>query len=43
MKKLLIAALALVALPLVAKDTVHDFKVKNIKGEEVDLSSYKGI
>jgi glutathione peroxidase len=42
MKKLLIAALALVALPLVAEDSVHDFKVKNIKGEDVDLSGYKG-
>jgi glutathione peroxidase len=42
MKKLLIAALALAALPLVAADTVHDFKVKNIKGDDVDLSSYKG-
>jgi glutathione peroxidase len=42
MKKLLIAALALAALPLVAKDSVYDFKVKNIKGEEVDLSGYKG-
>ena len=42
MKKLLIAALALAALPLFAEDSVYDFKVKNIKGEEVDLSSYKG-
>jgi glutathione peroxidase len=42
MKKPLIAALALAALPLVAADTVHDFKVKNIKGEDIDLSSYKG-
>jgi glutathione peroxidase len=42
MKPLLIAALALAALPLVAEDSVHDFKVKNIKGEDIDLSSYKG-
>jgi glutathione peroxidase len=42
MKKLLIAALALAVLPLFAEDSVHDFKVKNIKGEDVDLSSYKG-
>jgi glutathione peroxidase len=42
MKTLLIAALALAALPLVAEDSVHDFKVKNIKGDDVDLSSYKG-
>lgn len=42
MKKLLIAALALAAMPLLAEDSVHDFKVKNIKGEDIDLSSYKG-
>lgn len=42
MKKLLIAALALATLPLAAEDSVHDFKVKNIKGEDVDLSGYKG-
>jgi glutathione peroxidase len=42
MKTLLIAALALAALPLVAEDSVHDFKVKNIKGDDVDLSGYKG-
>ena len=42
MKKLLIAALALASMPLLAEDTVHDFKVKNIKGEDIDLSGYKG-
>ncbi len=36
------AILALLAMPLVAKDTVHDFKVTNIEGKEVDLSAYKG-
>ncbi len=42
MKKTLLSVLALAALPLVAGDSVYDFKVKNIKGEEVDLSGYKG-
>jgi len=42
MKKFLIAALALATMPLLAEDSVHDFKVKNIKGEDIDLSGYKG-
>ncbi len=42
MKTLLFAALSLAVAPLAAGDSVHDFKVKNIQGEEVDLSSYKG-
>ncbi|MCB1203804.1 MAG: redoxin domain-containing protein, partial [Verrucomicrobiae bacterium] len=42
MKRTLLAALALASMPLFAADTVHDFKVKNIKGEEVDLSGFKG-
>lgn len=45
MKAILVSALAtlaLFAMPLAAKDNVHDFKVKNIDGKEVDLSEYKG-
>lgn len=35
-------ALALGALPLSAADSVHDFKVQDIQGKDVELSSYKG-
>ncbi len=43
MKPSLLATLAALCLaaPLAAKD-VHDFKVADINGKEVDLSSYKG-
>lgn len=43
MKPSLVATLAALCLsaPLFAKD-VHDFKVADITGKEVDLSSYKG-
>lgn len=38
----LLSAFALSALPLLAADSVHEFKVKDIQGKEVDLSAYKG-
>lgn len=38
----LLSALALSAMPLLAEDSVHEFKVKDIQGKEVDLSTYKG-
>ncbi len=41
---LTLAALALAILPMTtsAEDSVHEFKVKDIDGKEVDLSQYKG-
>lgn len=38
----LLSALFLSAAPTFAEDSVHEFKVQNIEGEDVDLSSYKG-
>ena len=38
----LLSALALSAVPLLAADSVHEFTVKDIQGNEVDLSAYKG-
>ncbi len=38
----LLSALALSAIPLLAADSVHEFKVKDIQDKEVDLSAYKG-
>lgn len=47
MKKLIhtlatVAISGLVALSASAADSVHDFKVKDIDGKDVDLSAYKG-
>jgi glutathione peroxidase len=39
---LLLTGFAAFAPSLFAEDSVHEFKVQNIKGEDVDLSSYKG-
>lgn len=36
------AALLFAGATLQGKDSVHEFKVKNIEGKEVDLSEYKG-
>lgn len=38
----LLSALALSAMPLLAEDSVHEFKVTDIRGKEIDLSTYKG-
>ncbi|HRQ88723.1 MAG TPA: glutathione peroxidase [Bacteroidia bacterium] len=38
----LLSALALSAMPLLAEDSVHEFKVTDIQGKEVDLADYKG-
>ena len=42
LSSLFLTALAAVVSPAKAEDSVHEFKVQNIKGEDVDLSSYKG-
>lgn len=42
LSSLFLTALAAVVSPVKAEDSVHEFKVQNIKGEDVDLSSYKG-
>lgn len=39
---LLTAGLLLAGVTLTAEDSVHEFKVKNIEGKDVDLSEYKG-
>lgn len=38
----ILATFTLAFLPALAEDSVHEFKVNDIKGKEVDLSAYKG-
>ncbi|HRA88665.1 MAG TPA: glutathione peroxidase, partial [Planctomycetaceae bacterium] len=41
-QRLALGMVCLAGTTLMAADSVYDFKLKNIEGEEVDLSEYKG-